>query len=80
MIKDNSRLCDICDEVIPRGIVYRCGYTNPDVLRSSFSDAPELLQTFIPEPDGAVRLDVSAECAASGKMIKLTEDAVDALH
>ncbi len=81
MLRGDQRLCDICDEVIPRGTAHRCGYTTPDTVKSWFVDAPELIPSFTEEPDGTVRLDVCVECVAESEGLgKLTELAVDALH
>jgi hypothetical protein len=82
MLRGDQRLCDVCDEVIPRGTTCRCGYTTtPNAVKSWFDDAPELTPSCTAEADGTVRLDVCVECVAESEGLgELTEPTVDALQ
>ena len=81
MLKDDQRLCDICDEVIPRGIEYRAGWTIPEAVEEWFEEQPDPSRhaTFSVEPDGTVRFEVCMRCVMEhgGELMKLTEARVD---
>ena len=54
MVKGDQRVCDVCEEPIPRGTSYHFGYTTPDAV-AQWSDDPRFTPSFTPEPDGTVR-------------------------
>ena len=79
MIRDELRRCDLCEEVIPRGTLYRVGYTTPDELETWCEGTPDFIPAFTPEQDGSVRFDVCTTClVGSPGLDLLTEPTVDA--
>ncbi len=78
MIRASQRRCDICEEVIPRGTLYRVGRTTPDELESWCEDTPEFAPAFTEEGDGSLRFDVCTTCAITSPGIELlTEPTLD---
>ena len=66
MIDGNTRKCDICGSVIPKGSTYRVSRISPDkaILLLDVPD-PEMWPTWTQEADGTVRLDICLECHIS---------------
>jgi hypothetical protein len=61
MLKDNTRLCDVCDDVIPKGEKYRVSII-PKGKAHLFSDDPDLIPTTNVDSQGNIRLDICLEC------------------
>jgi hypothetical protein len=81
MICANQRRCDICDELIPRGTLYRVGRISTDELESWREDNPEFMPAFTEEDGDVVRFDVCTTCAIVGTDIAaITEPTVDGLE
>lgn len=78
MLSTHQRCCDICQEAIPRGRLYRVGRTTPDELESWCADNPDFVPAFTRENDGTLRFDVCTTCAIASPGIELlTEPTVD---
>ena len=76
-----ARRCDLCAEVIPRGVAYRVGHTTPDAVEDAFADAePAARATYTLTPEGLMRIEVCQACAADVGLAILPDEAVDALH
>jgi hypothetical protein len=76
----NQRRCDICEEVIPLGTLYRVGRVTADELESWCEDTPEFVPPFTEEEDGLLRFDVCTTCTIASPGIELlTEPTVDVL-
>jgi len=78
MLRTHHRCCDICQEAIPRGTLYRVGRTTPEEMETWCSDNPEFVPEFTREADGGLRFDVCTTCAIASPGIEgLTEPTVD---
>jgi hypothetical protein len=66
MIDAETRKCDICGSVIPKGTTYRVARIAPDKV-ALLLDIPdfEILPTWTQETDGNVRIDICLECHIS---------------
>ncbi len=84
MITDDQRQCDICDEVIPRGMEYRVGWTTPNAVRQWFAEEPDPARnpTFSREPDATVRIDACIRCASENgaALMTLAHATIDSLR
>ena len=81
MLSGDQRLCDLCDEVIPRGTLYHVGFTTPEELESWFDDDPDMLPSLTQDEDGLVRFDVCTSCAITSDMLgECMEPTVDPLQ
>ena len=77
MIRGTTRLCDICTEPIPKGKVYRVGYTTPDAAAAIIdTDNPAVVPTWTQDEDGIVRFDVCLDCSRP-MLWDVTEETVD---
>jgi hypothetical protein len=76
--RGDVRTCDICDEIIPRGTVFRSGWTTPAIFQGGNSATRP---SFDREPDGTARLDVCRRCVdESENLTASTTENVDPLH
>ena len=65
MLDGDTRSCDLCEALLPRGVPFRVGYTTPAAVAASFADAvPAARATGTTTPDGSARFEVCAACAA----------------
>jgi hypothetical protein len=68
MLKDVSRVCDVCGETIPRGTTYAVHVlpqASAKLLISLNNDNPEAESTFTLDSQGNARLDICLECKAN---------------
>jgi hypothetical protein len=66
MVKDGKRFCDICEETILKGVVYRRSLlpANAVALLTSIRD-PDLRPTWTTNRDGTISLDACPTCVLS---------------
>lgn len=64
MLKDGERFCDVCEEEIPKGAVYRRSHllAYAVVLLTIDPDSPP---TWTTNPDGTLSLDACTTCVLS---------------
>lgn len=65
MLKENSRLCDVCGEVIPKGTKYAVNIVpkgKAELFRSLNDSDPEMSATTTVDARGNIRLDICLEC------------------
>ena len=66
MMKDNNRVCDVCDSVIPKGETYRVSTVpkrNAELFRSTMERVPsDLVPTASVDSKGNIRLDICLDC------------------
>lgn len=80
MAVDDTRTCDTCDTVIPRGTPYRSGWTTVDALVELLAGDPRTCPGYEREPDGRVRFDLCAGCVErSSGLARLTLPVSDPL-
>lgn len=68
MLKDNTRLCDVCGEIIPKGKKYAVNLVpkeNAHVLRFMTLTDPELTPTTTIDSEGNLHLDICLKCRVS---------------
>lgn len=76
--RGDVRTCDVCEDVIPRGTVFRSGWTTPVAVGGG---DPATRPTFDIEADGTVRVDVCRECVDEAENLTArTTENVDPLH
>jgi hypothetical protein len=76
MLKNSSRICDVCGGKIPKGTTYRAATITQEaaMLFLSITDI-DLLPTWTQNLDGTVRLDICLDCHLSmGTSIKTREE------
>ena len=62
MLKDGERFCDVCEEKIPKGAVYRRSHL-PAYAAVLLN--PDLAPTWTTNPDGTLSLDACTTCVLS---------------
>ena len=63
MVRDGSRVCDVCGDGIAPGARYRVGTLTPHAAAGLLdTDEPELVPTWTQLPDGTVQLEICLEC------------------
>ena len=63
MLRNGTRLCDVCGDEVPRGISYRRGMLTPHAAAELLDvDDPELVPTWTQLADGRVQLDICLGC------------------
>ncbi len=66
MLKENIRICDVCDEEISKGETYRVEVIKPEVAAIFLNTSDkDLIPTWTQKPDGTVILDVCLDCHLS---------------
>ena len=66
MLSDKFRICDICEDEIPKGTAYRKATMPPEAanLLASTED-PDIRATWTVNPDGTVTMDICPTCVLS---------------
>ena len=64
MLKDGKRFCDVCEEKIPEGTVYRRSHL-PAHAPALLTSDPELTPTWTINPNGTLSLDACTDCVLS---------------
>ncbi|MFQ6003634.1 MAG: hypothetical protein ACE5KJ_07805 [Candidatus Zixiibacteriota bacterium] len=66
MLKENTRICDLCGEEIPKGTVYHVENLSPEATAVFLEVGDvDLVPTWTQNPDGTVRLDICLDCYLS---------------
>jgi len=68
MVRDGTRICDVCGETIPRGTKYAVHVlpqADAKLLISVNDDDPETASTFTLDSRGNARLDICLDCKAN---------------
>jgi hypothetical protein len=63
VLKNNSRICDVCGGEIPKGTTSRVAKIRPEAAAIFLeTNDPDMVPTWMQNPDGTVRIDVCLEC------------------
>lgn len=68
MVKDNKRICDICNVEIPKGTTYQARTLAPEQAAMFFAievHDPDMLPNWTQNPDGTVQMDICMDCYLS---------------
>ena len=71
MIKDSSRICDVCGESIPKGSSYQRAILKPEIAELFFNKDLDVSPTWTNLPNGNIQLDICLDCNLSmGKSLQ----------
>jgi len=66
MLKDIMRVCDVCEEEIPRGQPYKKVSLPDEAIRMLLSaNDPAVIPSMNQNPDGTITLDICLTCTAN---------------
>jgi len=66
MLRDDIRICDICEDEIPNGTTYRRATMPPEAAALlAATDDPDIRATWTVNSGGTVSMDICATCTLS---------------